>query len=347
MSEVDRTTRGRLAAMTSRPASVRRRTVLRGAVAATAAAALPPAARAQALQKTATVVVPFPPGGTTDLVGRLLADRLRGAYAPTVIVDNKAGAGGRIGIAASKALPKDGSAMLLSPASMFALYPHVFKELGYSPLKDFVPVSRLVSDSFCAVVGPAVPASVRTLAEFVAWCDADPKRASYGSPAPGSGPHLMGAQLGQKMKVPFTHVPYNGGGPVVVALLGEQIPITFVNYNNVTQHVASGRLRVLANSAAVRSSFLPDVPTMTEAGYRELTLEEWFGIFVPEGTPAPVVRSLHGAIQEAMKSPQIAAALAPQSLAPMTDTPEAFAATLKADHDRWAEVVRSIRFDPQ
>jgi tripartite-type tricarboxylate transporter receptor subunit TctC len=292
--------------------------------------------------------VPFPPGGSTDLLGRLVANGLEGHYASSVILENKPGAGARIGIAAAKSMPKDGTSMLLTPATTMALYPYVFKDMQYDVTKDFVPVYRVSFDSFVAAVGPAVPADVKTLSDFVDWCNANPARAMFGSAATGSSPHLLGALLGKRMKVPFTHVPYNGGGPTIIALLGGNIPLSFNNFTNVTEFLASGRLRLLANTAPRRSPFYSDVPTVAESGFKELELEEWFGVFAPAGTPAAIVQALSSAIQSVMKAPQTAATLAKQGIVPFTtDTPEQFALVVKNELEHWGKVIKVIGLEPQ
>lgn len=312
-----------------------------------AASTLPGLAAAQPVPGNAIVTVPFPAGGTTDVLARILADKLRGSYARSVTVDNRAGAGGRIGIAHAKGAATNGSAMLVVPASMMALYPHVFKDMPYNPLTDFVPVGRLCATSFMAVVGPAVPEQVKTLADFVAWCNADPSRAMYGSPSMGSTPHLLAASMGPSMKVPFTHVPYNGGAPTIAALLGGQVPLAFLVYTDARAHKESGKVRVLATSGPQRSPFLPEVPTVREAGFPALEVEEWFGVFVPARTRAEQVAALSKAVNDALSSAEMAEMMGKQALLPLKDSPQAFAAALRSDHDMWARAVKSVGFVAQ
>ena len=206
-----------------------------------------------------------------------------------MIVDNRPGAGGRLPLEALKGGERDGSVMVLTPGDQVALFPHVYAKLGYDALRDFAPVSTVCTVQFLLSVGSLVPTEVKTVADFVGWCRANPKLASYGSPGEGTRPHFMAASLARSAGVPMTHVPYKGGPPVVQDLLAGQIAAALNVVSNVLPHVQAGRLRALATTAPKRSAVLPDVPTAREAGYPAMEGVEWFGLFVPIGTPNEIV----------------------------------------------------------
>ena len=315
------------------------------AAAALAAAACAPLAHAQtAIDKTARIVVGFPPGGSRDAVARLLADQLRGSYAPTVIVDNKAGAGGRIGAQAFKAGDADGSQFLLTPASILTIYPHVYKKLGYDSLADFTPVSSVAVVTFAFSVSSAVPASVKTVAEYVAWAKANPKDANYGSAAAGATPHFVGVMLGRAAGVQLNHIPFKGGAPLVSDLLGGQIQAGANVLPEVLPHAQSGKLRILAVSGAKRSRFLPNVPTFAESGFKDVEASEYFGVFVPAKTPPEVVAKLNAAIQNALKAKPLVEGLEKLSFEVAGQSPAEFGKLVQGELKRWGPVVKASGF---
>ena len=315
------------------------------ACAASAAAGFASCALAQVIGKTARIVVGFPPGGPTDLVARLIADKIRGGYAATVIVDNKPGAGGRIAVEHVKSSVSDGSVMLITPASMMVLYPYVYKKLAYDALRDFTPVTTVCSFPFALSVGPAVPGSVNTVADFVQWCRANPKQASYGSVV-GSMLHFTGVMLGRAAGIELTSVPYKGTAPAIQDLLGGQIPATITPLAVALPHAKSGKLRVLATTGAERSPALPAAPTLKEAGY-DLEAQEWTGIFVPAKTPPETVAQLNASIRDALKSNEVVEGLAKIGYAPVGESPAGFARIVKAEYDRWGPIVKASGFSPE
>lgn len=318
------------------------------ASAALAAAAFVPLAHAQtAIDKTARIVVGFPAGGAADAVARLLADQLRGHYAPTVIVDNKAGAGGRIGAQAVKAGEADGSQFLLTPASILTIYPHVYKKLGYDSLADFTPVSSVAAVSFAFSVSSAVPASVKTVADYVAWVKANPKDANYGSAAAGATPHFVGTMLGRAAGVQLNHIPFKGGAPLVSDLLGGQIQAGVNVLPEVLPHAQSGKLRILAVSGAKRSRFLPNVPTFAESGFKDVEASEYFGVFVPARTPPDVVAKLNSAIQKALKAKPMIDGLEKLSFEVEGQSPAEFDKIVKSELHRWGPVVKASGFSSE
>jgi tripartite-type tricarboxylate transporter receptor subunit TctC len=296
-----------------------------------------------AIKKPARVIVGFPAGGGTDVIARILADRLRGPYASTVLVENKPGAAARISVEYVKNAEPDGSVMLFTPDFPITVYPHSFRSLNYDSLRDFTPVSPAAKSMLTYNVGPAVPDGVKTLAEFVSWCKANPSKAAYATTAAGGTPHFVGMMLANEARVPMTPVHYRGGAPALQDLIGGHVPASVNPISESMAQAKAGTIRILAVTGSRRSSFLPDVPTMTEAGYN-VVVESWLGVFVPAKTPAEIVNALSAAIAEAAKSSQMIENLAKVGNEPTSQTPAEFAATVKADIARWAPVVKASGF---
>jgi tripartite-type tricarboxylate transporter receptor subunit TctC len=300
------------------------------------------------LNKPVKIIVGFAPGGAADSVARLLAIQLSNvqgaAYAPTVIVENKPGAGGRIGVQAVKAGEADGSQFLLTPASIITIYPHVYKKLGYDSLGDFTPVTSVASVTFAFSVSSAVPASVKTVADYVAWIKANPTQGNYGSPAAGATPHFVGVMFSRAAGLQLNHVPYKGGAPLVADLLGGQVQAGVNVLPEVLQHHVSGKLRILAVSSAKRSPYLPSVPTFAESGYKDMAATEAFSVFVPSKTPADVVAKLNTAIRTALKAKPLVEGLEKLSFEIEGATSFDYTKTVKAELARWAPVVKASGF---
>src|SRR5215468_545697 len=280
-----------------------RRHLLAGSTAGllSSGASLVPRALAQATKRPAHVIVGFPAGGGTDLIARILADRLRGPYASTMLVENKPGAAARLAVEYVKNAEPDGSVMLFTPDFPLTVYPHSFRSLNYDPLRDFIAVSPAAKSMLTYNIGPGVPDSVKSLADFVQWCKANPGKASYGTTSAGGTPHFVGMMLANEAGVPMTPVHYRGGAPALQDLIGGHVP---ASVNPISESMASakaGTIRILAVTGARRSAFLPEVPTMAESGYNVI-VESWLGVFVPAKTPAEVVNALSAAIAEAVKS---------------------------------------------
>jgi tripartite-type tricarboxylate transporter receptor subunit TctC len=299
----------------------------------------------QTLARNARLLVGFPPGGSLDVVARLLVEHMKG-YAPSIVVDNRPGAGGRIALEALKAGEPDGSLLALTPGDQVTLFPHVYQRLAYDALEDFVPVTTVCTFPFLLAVGPMVPASVSTLAQFIDWCRTNPKLATYGSPGAGTRPHFLGVTLARAAAFEFVHLPYKGGAAAIQDVLGSQIPAVISVFSNVYPHVQSGRLRALATTAPQRSALLPGVPTAREAGYPGMEAVEWFGLFVPARTPAGVVDSLRSSVQLALQTDPVKTALARQSFDVAGVSQSDFVALIRADTERWGEVVKASGFKP-
>ena len=305
------------------------------------------AAQAQVVAKPARIVVGFPPGGSADLVARALVQAMPG-YAPTLIVDNKPGAGGRIAIENVKAADADGSAMLITPSSMVSVYPHVYRKLNYDMGRDFVPVAELASFPFVLVVGSQVPASVRTVADFVSWAKAHPKLASYASPGNGTTPHFVGVMLARESQAPLMHVAYKGGAQAITDVIGGQIASNVAVISNALPHIHARKLRALAGTGAKRRSALPEVPTFAESGYKDIDMTEWFGLFVPGRTPPDVVNKLAAMMRDALKTTGVQEAIAKAGFdAAAPATPAQFATMVKQDSARWGGIVKSTGFTPE
>jgi len=322
----------------------RRRMMLAGAggLASYALGVVP--ARSQPLHATARIVVGFPAGGPSDVTARLLAEHTKG-YASTMIVENRPGAGGRVAMDVVKNSPADGSVMILTPAVAVCLYPHVYKTLSYT-LQDFAPVTTIHTTAMMLAIGPMVPASVKTVADFVAWCKSNPNQSSFGSPGAGSPLHFLGVTMARTANFEYLHVPYQGTAPSIQALLGSQIASAISPIGSFVPHIKSGALRALATTGAARSPLLPDVPTMTEAGYPALEFAEWFGVFVPARTPAATVEALSGALRAGLQTKEMIAAFANLSVDAAGHTPADFTRQIKIDTDRWAPIVKASGFTP-
>jgi tripartite-type tricarboxylate transporter receptor subunit TctC len=323
-----------------------RRALLAGAAAAaTGAAPSRPDAQAfaQAPKKTLHIVVGFAPGGATDVIARILAERLRGRYAPSVIVENKPGAAARVAVDYIKHAEPDGSEVLLTPDFPLTVYPHSFRSLSYDPLRDFTPIAPTSGSTLTFVIGPAVSGEVKSLKDFVAWCKANPDRAVFATTAAGSTTHFVGIMLANAAGIQLSPVHYRGGAPALQDLFGGHVPASVNPIGEVVAQAAAGKLRVLAVTSPARSPFLPDVPTMREAGF-DVAFETWVGVFGPARMPRDTVEALNAAIGDAVRSPEMTESLARMGNGGRFQTPDALAATVKADMERWGPVVKASGF---
>jgi tripartite-type tricarboxylate transporter receptor subunit TctC len=303
------------------------------------------AVRTAAAETVSRMLVGFGAGGAIDVIARMLVEGMKD-YAPSFIVDNRPGAGGRLALGAVKGGPADGSVMILAPASNFAVFPHVYKTLGYDAFRDFAAVTTVCSFPFLITVGPMVPADVRTLEDFVKWCAANPKQATYGTAAAGSMLHFTGVSLAKAGRFEFVHVPYGGPGGIQ-DLIGGRIAATIYPIGTALPHVQSGSLRALATTGAQRSLLLADVPTVREAGYSVLEANEWFGVFVPAVTTNETVSRLNGAIRAVVDTGAFKNALAKLAVDPVGETPREFAHLVKSDFDHWGPIVQASGFTPE
>lgn len=312
--------------------------------AAALGALAPLSALAQALDQV-KILYGFPPGSAGDSVARRVAEKLAGsAYTKNPgVVENKPGAGGRIAVETLKASPADGTVLALAPVSALAVYPHIYPKLSYKQ-EDVTQVSIGAIMFHGLAIGPAVPAEVKTLKDFLTWAKANPDRANYGSPGAGSMPHLLGALLGLRAGVALRHVPYRGTVPSITDLVGGQVSAAMNPSGDYLQYMKAGRVRVLATSGRQRSPYLPDVPTFTELGYPDVTSEEWFGFYAPARTPAATLASANAAINQALRDKAVIDSLALVGLLAHGSSAQDMAADQKAEFERWAPLVKQIGF---
>jgi tripartite-type tricarboxylate transporter receptor subunit TctC len=322
---------------------MQRRTVLAGGLSTAACLALPALAQGSSLE-TARFITGFPPGGTSDTICRRLAQRMTGGYARSVVVENRTGAGGQIAVQAVKGLAADGTNILQTPMSMLGIYPHIYRKLSYDPFKDFAPVSLGASFDFGFACGPAVPASVTNMTQFLAWAKQEPAQAAFGSPAAGSVPHFIGVLLGRAAGIELRHASYRGSQPAVLDMLGGQLPAVSAPIGEFLPHMSTGKVRILAASGATRNKFAPSVPTLVEQGFKDMAFSEWFGFFLPAAATPDVVGRLNTALRPALASADVVDGLAVMGLEAISSTPAELAARLKADYERWGPIVKSIGF---
>jgi tripartite-type tricarboxylate transporter receptor subunit TctC len=294
--------------------------------------------------ETVKVITGFPPGGTSDTISRRVATKLAPHYGKTVVVENRVGAGGQIAVQSFKSMAPDGTALLQTPMSMLGVYPHIYKKLQYDPVNDVVPVSLGATFDFGFAVGPAVPASVTNITEFLGWCKANPTQANFGSPGAGAVPHFIGVLIGRAGGVELKHVPYRGTQPAILEMVGGQLQAVSGPVGEFSQHVAAGKCRVLASTGAQRSKFAPNVPTLTEQGLKDMVFNEWFGFFLPAKAASDVVQRANAALRTALAEREVIEGLEVMGLEAKSSTPAELGAMLKADTARWSSHVKAIGF---
>jgi tripartite-type tricarboxylate transporter receptor subunit TctC len=303
----------------------------------------PHIARAQMLSKPVKLIVGFPAGGGTDVIARLLAEKLRGNYASTVIVENKPGASARLAVDFVKTSDPDGTTLLFTPDFPLTVYPYSFKSLSYDPVKDLTPIAPTASSMLTFNVGPGVPASVKNAKDFVEWCKANPSKSSYATTSAGGTPHFVGVMLSQAAGVPMQAVHYRGGAPALQDLIGGHVPASVNPISEAMPLAEQGSLRVLAVTGPKRSKFMPNVPTMKESGY-DVVLESWLGVIAPNKMPPDILKSLSTNIETAVKSPDYAESLAKFGNEPTFLPLDTFAVKYKEDIAKWGPIVKASGF---
>ncbi len=314
------------------------------AMALVIAAAAPSPGNAQISGDTARIIFPFAGGGSGDALARLLAEHMRTALNQPVIVENRAGAQGRLGVLAVKGAEPDGKTILLTPVAPMSVYQHVYKALLYDPIADFQPISQVATFDFALAVGPQVP--VKTLKELVEWVKANPDKGNYGTPAAGTLPHFFAVSFAKTAGLDLRHVGYKGSAAALTDLVGGQITMVFTTTSDLLEQHKAGRIKVLATSDAARSPFLPDLPTFKEAGY-SIVGSGWYGLFAPAKTPADVVARLNTAIVAAVQQPQVKERLLAFGLVPTGTSAAELGRIQKADSELWAPAVRASGFTPE
>jgi tripartite-type tricarboxylate transporter receptor subunit TctC len=286
--------------------------------------------------KPLRIIVPFPPGGASDATSRIIGEQIAKPLAQPVIVENRPGAGATIGYdLGAKAAPDGHTITIVFPS--FVVNPSV-RKVNYDPLKDFRPVTQALETPMVYAVHPTVPA--KTFKELIALARARPGDLGYGTPGIATSHHVLTELIAQTLKVKFTHVPYAGSGPAIIALVGGHIPMMAGNVLEVAPHVATGKIRAIVVSTAGRAEQLPNVPTFREVGHPELEAPNWAGFVVPAATPAAAVARLNSEIVRALRLPEVQEKLRAQGITPVPTTPEQFAKLLQAESVRYAKVVR-------
>jgi tripartite-type tricarboxylate transporter receptor subunit TctC len=321
-----------------------RRALTLGAVSAAVAlgtgllATAPAAAQAAYPTKPITIIVPFSAGGTTDILARIVAQGLNKELGQSVIIDNRAGAGGNIGgQTAAKAAP-DGYTLFMGTVGTHAINAALYKKMSFDPIKDFAPLTRVAMVPNLLVANPAQP--FKTVKELIAYAKANPGKLNFGSSGNGSSIHLSGELFKSMAHVDMVHVPYKGSAPAVTDLLGNQIAIMFDNMPSAIQHVRSGRLRAIAVTTAKRSPELPNVPTIAEAGVPGYEATSWFGMFAPAGTPPEVVAKLNTALVKVLANADVKKKITDQGAEPYSEKPEQFADFIQKESVKWGKVVK-------
>ena len=306
-------------------------------------ASAPLAALAQAAaypDQPVRLVVPFPPAGGTDILSRLLANRIATDNGWTIVIDNKAGAGGNIGLDAVAKAKADGYTLGTAQTANLAINPALYSKLPFDPVKDFTPVALIASQPMVLVVPASSP--YKTVAELVAAAKAKPARLTMGSAGNGTVGHLAGEMFAQGFGVKFLHVPYKGAAPVLTDLLGGQIDLSFSTPQAVVQQIKGGKLRALAVTSAKRSKILPDVPTVAESGQPGFEAVDWKALVAPAGTPDAIVQRLNAAVNKALQAPDTLAKLAAEGSDPVGGSTKKFADFLKLEQAHWGKLVRDV-----
>ena len=321
--------------------SFNRRDFLAAGTAAAASIGFSGNALAQAAPESVRIFVGFPGGTTPDVLARKVGDQLTKGYARAAIVDNRLGAGGQLAVVATKGAAADGSTVLLTPMSMLGVFPHTYKKLPYDPEADLTPVAMGATFEYGIAVGPAVPDSVKDIRDLIAWYKANPARANMASPSAGSTLHFVTVMLGRAAGVDITHIGYRGSPPAIADMLGGTMPALCAPLGSFFNQP---KLRVVGTSGAKRSRFTPNVPTLVEQGFKDLVFEEWYGFFLPAKAPTDVVNRLNSALRSALAEKDVVDTLATFGLEPAPSSPEQLAAALRADHQKWRGIVKSIGF---
>ncbi len=288
--------------------------------------------------KPVRFILPFPPGGGTDILGRLISERLATRLGQPVVIENRGGAGGNVGAEAAARSAPDGYTIVLVAPSL-AISPSLYRKLGYDPVKDFAPVSLVATVPNVMVTNPAIPA--KTLAEFIALAKTKPGAMNFGSGGNGTSNHLAGELFNIVAGVRLVHVPYKGVNLAMNDVMSGEVQLVVIGIPAAAPHIRAGKLRGLAVIDSKRAAALPDVPTAAEAGLADFEVTTWYGVLAPAGTPRPIVARLNSEIVGVMQSPEMKERLAAMATEPVTSTPEQFADLIRREIVKWGEVVRT------
>jgi len=324
--------------------SLSRRLALAGAAAAVVVLALP-AAAATWPERPIKLIVPYPPGGITDIVGRAVAERLSETLRQSVVVDNRAGAGGTIGAGEAARAPADGYTLFVGTSATHGTNPSTFKELRYKADADFAPVALVATAPLMIIVNPSVPA--KTLPEFISYLKANPGKVNYASTGNGGSVHLTTELFALQTGTSLNHVVYKGSAPALTDLMGGHIQVMFDNVPSAAPLAAAGKVRGLAVTSARRTALAPDTPTVAELAVPGFESLSWIAVYAPAGTPPAIVRQLNEGINAALKNPKLLATFQKAGLDPVGGTPEALARYQAAEIAKWANVVKTIKYVPE
>jgi tripartite-type tricarboxylate transporter receptor subunit TctC len=317
--------------------SLTRRMVLAASVAASLGAFAAPAAAQTYPTRPVKIVVPFGPGGPTEFIIRLIADRLTGTLGQPFVIENRpGGAGGTVGAKSVASVDADGYTLLFSSPGPLVTAAAVYKNLDYDPIKSFAPIAMVIYAPQMVVVHPSLPAT--SLAELVDYAKRNPGKVTFGSSGYGTQPHMLGEMLKLAAGINIIHVPYRGAGQSVSDLLAGQVQMIFETTAILLPHVQGGRLRALAVAVDARSPLLPEVPTTAESGYPKLIASFWSGLLAPAGTPAPIVAKLNAAVNDILKSKEAQTGLERLNAEAKIGSPQDFAAFIAAEAPRWAAI---------
>ncbi len=322
-----------------------RRQLLHASTAAMLAAAVP-RLRAQGHPEVIRIFCGYPAGGSVDVVARRLAQGLGKAQDRPTIVENRPGAAGRLAVQALKGMAAQGASLLVTPGSVLTMYPHIYRPLGYDVFSDLAPVSMVASTAFCLAVGPAVPASVQTLADFSAWCRAHPDQASCGNAGAGSFPHFMALLMARETGIAVQHVPYRSGSAAMLALAGGQVSSAMATEGAALALEQSGKLRVLATTAIPPSEFFARAPSFASLGYPLLAQREWFALVAPGGMPPELQEALANQTRVLLAEPGVRETWSGLGLAATASTPAELRAALRKEHDFWGPIIQASGFTP-
>jgi len=289
--------------------------------------------------KPIRIVVPYPPGGTTDVLARILGQRITEHMGQAVIIDNRGGGGGTIGTEAVARSAPDGYTLVLGTVATHGINSHVSKKIPYDPIADFAPIAALAQNIICVAANPSLP--VHTIGELVDYAKQYPGRLSFASSGTGTPHHLAGEFLNQMAGITMVHVPYKGATPAVLDTITGQVQIGFLSLATALPHVKAGKLRLLAVVEGTRSSAMPDVPTVGET-VKGFEISSWLGLFAPAGTPPAVIQKLNAEVVRTLNSPDTRTSLEAQGLNIVVNSPEQFAAQVKLDYERWGKLIKSI-----
>ena len=286
-----------------------------------------------------TLVVPFPPGGSTTIVARIVADKMSEALGQSIVVDNRGGAGGTVGSRAVAKSPADGYTILLGYTGTLAIGPTLYGNVGYDPRSDFEPIGRIATAPNTLVVHPSL--AVHSVPELIAYAKANPGKLNYGSAGIGTVSHVCGEYFATAAGIKITHVPYKGTGPAIIDLLGGHIPMAFAPVPATHENATSGKLRMLAVTSAVRSTLLPDVPTIAETALPGFEAVLRYGLVAPAGTPRAIIAKLNAALNAALTSDDVRARLALDGAEPLPSTPADYGADIDREETQWSKVVKA------